>query len=112
MLLHHKEQLGGIFEQSFGLVHSLTALLPHKKGGDLFLLSQFRKTKENRRLVLPRKERHGSGVFGHGSILFDEVLRYTEHQRNLDKQSTSNYEEQPTSVNGRFLLVIELYKEI
>jgi hypothetical protein len=53
VLLHHKEQLVGIFEQSFGLVHSLTALLPHKKGGDLFLLSQ--KTKENSRLVLPRK---------------------------------------------------------
>jgi hypothetical protein len=32
VLLHHKEQLGGIaifeLEQSFGLVHSLTVLLP------------------------------------------------------------------------------------
>jgi hypothetical protein len=61
VLLHHKEQLGGIAidEQSFGLVHSLSAP-PQKRGDLLEWKSPVGFTKK------------GMGV--KGSILFDLIL--------------------------------------
>ena len=58
---HHKEHLGGIaiLEQSFGLVHSLTALLPKEKIERLVLASQLRK-KEIAGWVGPTKKGMGA----------------------------------------------------